>query len=401
MYQILDFLETGLLNFNGWQIALVTFIGLQVTLSGTSLFLHREQTHRGVILHPALRHFYRFWTWLTTGMLTKEWVAIHRKHHAHCETELDPHSPQIHGIKKVLFHGVQLYTKERKNQATMDKYGVGTPNDWLERNIYSRFHYYGIVLLALIDIALFGVIGLLVFAIQALWIPIAAAGIINGVGHFWGYRNYKTEDTSRNITRFGFLIMGEELHNNHHAFPSSCKFSHKKGEFDVGWGLIKVFEFLGLAEVKKTLPELQSDSHKSDIDSETVKALLTHKFNVLQLYIKDVISPTVVEEYQSASKLIRKKIRQYIKLLSFENRFTHQQLKTKMFQSIEDNKTIQSLIAYKNELRSIWDNKSFNTEEMIEALRQWCSKAEKSGHQALQQFAVRLRSYRLQPITTA
>ncbi len=392
MTEFLLFLETGLLDWPAWKIILATFIVVQVTLSGVSLFLHREQTHRGIKMHPVLQHFYRFWTWFTTGMLTKEWVAIHRKHHAYCETETDPHSPQVHGIKKVLFHGVTLYTQERQNKETMEKYGKGTPDDWIERNIYTRFHYLGIVLLAFVDIALFGVIGLLVYAIQMLWIPFFAAGVINGIGHYFGYRNYRTDDSSRNITRFGFFIFGEELHNNHHAFPSSCKFSHKKGEHDIGWYIIKLLNKLGLCEIKKVVPELAVQDEEVEFSDETVKAILTHKFNVLQIYIKDVISPNLSAEFPSPSKTIKKKIKKYTHQLSLEPSF----VKKKLQHNFEESTTIKTLLAYKAELQAIWDNNAMSMEEMMDAFKTWCQKAEQSGNQMLQDFADKLKKYQLQ-----
>lgn len=397
MHQILDFLETGLLNFSAWQIALYTFIVVQITLSGVSLYLHREQTHRGIQMNPVIQHFYRFWLWFTTGMLTKEWVAIHRKHHAYCETENDPHSPQVHGIKKVLFHGVTLYTAERKNQETMEKYGQGTPNDWIERNIYTRFHYFGIVLLAFTNIALFGVIGLLVYAIQMLWIPFFAAGVINGVGHFFGYRNYKTDDSSRNISRFGFFIFGEELHNNHHAFPSSCKFAHKKGEHDIGWYIIVLMNKLKLCKIKKVVPDLLVDDHVTDFSDETVRAILTHKFNVLQVYIKDVIKPNLACEYACASKTIKKKIKKYTHTLSLDPQFLKTDIKIKWNSYFEDSKTLKTMLQYKSELQAIWENNTKSIEEMIADFKAWCHKAEQSGNQMLQDFALSLKQYKLQP----
>lgn len=399
MNQILDFLENGLLNASTWQIVIMTLIAVQVTLAGVSLFLHREQTHRGIILNPFLRHFFRFWTWFTTGMLTKDWVAIHRKHHAFCETQQDPHSPQIHGIRKVLFHGVNLYTQERKKRETIEKYGKDTPNDWIERNIYTRFHYLGIVLLALTDIALFGVIGLLVYAIQMLWIPFFAAGVINGIGHFTGYRNYRTDDSSRNITRFGFFIMGEELHNNHHAFPSSCKFAHRKGEHDIGWYLIKVLSFLKLCEIKKVVPVLNENSRAETINSDTVKAILTHKFNVLQQYIKDVIKPTVMNEYHDASRKVKKHLNRYMSSLSLDPKFIKKDIRKKISDNIDNSTTINTLIAYKQELQSIWNNNTLSMDEMITAIKDWCQKAEHSGISFLQEFAKKLSTYTLKPVT--
>ncbi len=395
MIPLLDFLDKGLLDLSGWQITLITLIAVQITLSGVSLYLHRDQTHRGIKLHPLIAHFYRFWLWFTTGMLTKDWVAIHRKHHAYCETEDDPHSPQIHGIKKVLLDGVGLYTQERKNQKTLDKYGHGTPNDWIERNLYTRFHYLGIVLLAACNVTLFGIIGLAVFAIQVAWIPFFAAGVINGLGHFSGYRNYRTDDSSRNLTRFAFFIYGEELHNNHHAFPASCKFSHKKGEHDIGWYTIRVFNKVGLCEINKTVPQLCIDNDQQDINPETIKALVTHKFNVLQKYINDVIKPQLHQEYADTSKTMRRKLKKYTRLLSLEKRY----LKRKgqqLHAQFNDSETLQILLSYKHELQTIWNNSGQSVEDKIEALKQWCQKAEASGIQMLQDFAQSIRKYRLQ-----
>lgn len=395
MYQLLDFLDKGLLNLSGWQITLMTLVAVQITLSGVSLYLHRDQTHRGIKLHPIIAHFYRFWLWFTTGMLTKDWVAIHRKHHAYCETEDDPHSPQIHGIKKVLFHGVTLYTQERKNQETLDKYGQGTPDDWLERNVYSRFHYLGIVLLAVLDVALFGVIGLLVYAIQMIWIPFFAAGVINGLGHFTGYRNYRTDDSSRNLTRFAFFIYGEELHNNHHAFPSSCQFAHKKGEHDIGWYTIRVLNKVGLCQIKKTVPQLFIDQDQQDINQETIKALVTHKFNVMQKYINDVIKPQLHQEYSDASKAMRRKMKKYTRLLSLEKRYLKQKSQ-QLHTHFSDSETLQILLSYKHELQTIWNQKGQSVDDRIAALKAWCQKAEASGIQMLQDFAKTVQKYRLQ-----
>ena len=395
MYQLLDFLDKGLLNLSGWQITLMTLVAVQITLSGVSLYLHRDQTHRGIKLHPIIAHFYRFWLWFTTGMLTKDWVAIHRKHHAYCETEDDPHSPQIHGIKKVLFHGVTLYTQERKNQETLDKYGQGTPDDWLERNVYSRFHYLGIVLLAVLDVALFGIIGLLVYAIQMIWIPFFAAGVINGLGHFTGYRNYRTDDSSRNLTRFAFFIYGEELHNNHHAFPSSCQFAHKKGEHDIGWYTIRVLNKVGLCQIKKTVPQLFIDQDQQDINQETIKALVTHKFNVMQKYINDVIKPQLHQEYSDASKAMRRKMKKYTRLLSLEKRYLKQKSQ-QLHTHFSDSETLQILLSYKHELQTIWNQKGQSVDDRIAALKAWCQKAEASGIQMLQDFAKTVQKYRLQ-----
>jgi stearoyl-CoA desaturase (delta-9 desaturase) len=334
---------------------------------------------------------------MTTGMLTKDWVAVHRKHHAKCETEEDPHSPQQYGIKEVVFDGVQLYTNEKNQQNTIEQYGKGTPNDWLERNIYTRFHFLGIALMLLIDIAAFGAIGITFWAIQIVWIPFFAAGVINGLGHWMGYRNYSTDDCSTNLTRFGFFIAGEELHNNHHAFPSSCKFSHKRSEFDWGWVVIRFLAFFKLAKIKKTVPELVQESN-STVDLESVKAMLTHKVNLLQIYLKEVVKPTLQAEYQNKTKNFKKRSQEFINSMSLDWRFLDEESKDMMKQYIKTAPSIETIIEYRNELKAIWESKGKSTEQMIEAIREWCHRAEKSGVDTLQTFALKLQTYKLKTI---
>ncbi len=399
---ILDFLQHGLLNFSWLQILITLLIVTQVTILAVTLYLHRDQTHRGLKLHPVVQHFFRFHLWMTTGMLTKDWVAIHRKHHAKCETAEDPHSPQFHGIKKVLASGVELYTEERSNQETLDTYGKGTPNDWIERNVYTRFHFLGINLMLLIDIALFGVIGITFWAIQIIWIPFFAAGVINGLGHWSGYRNYSTSDCSTNLTRFGFFIGGEELHNNHHAFPSSCKFSHVKGEHDWGWYAIKTLNAVGLATIQKTVPVLEqrTDDHdnKNTIELDAVKAMLTHKVNLLQTYVKDVIKPAIAQEYDTRSKQFRKSSDKFLNSLSIDWRFLDDEAKELFKEYINTSPTIETIIKYRDELKEIWEAKGKTTEQMIEALKEWCQNAEKSGVKVLQEYAQKLQTYRLKTV---
>lgn len=396
--KILDFLQSGLLHFSIWQIIISLLVMTQITILAVTLYLHRDQTHRGLILHPVIRHFFRLHLWFTTGMLTKDWVAIHRKHHATCETENDPHSPQHYGIKKVLYSGVELYTRERHKQATLDKYGKGTPNDWLENNLYTRFHFLGINLMLLIDIALFGVIGITFWAIQIIWIPFFAAGVINGLGHWRGYRNYSTDDCSTNLSRFGVIIGGEELHNNHHAFPSSCKFSHKKGEYDWGWFVIKALNKIGLAKIKKTVPELELSPQSTPVDLETVKAMLTHKVNLLQVYVKDVLKPAMVAEFDSRSKQFKKSSNKFLNSMSIDWRFLDDEAKDLFKQYISTSPTIEIIINYRNELKDIWESKGKSTEQMIEAIKDWCQKAEQSGVEVLQIYAKKLQSYRLKSL---
>ena len=255
MFQsILSFLDTGLTGFSAWQIVAYTLAVTHVTIAGVTIYLHRCQAHRALDLHPVVSHFFRFWLWLSTGMVTREWAAIHRKHHAKCETEQDPHSPQTRGLKKVLLEGSELYREESRNLETLQKYGHGTPDDWIERNLYTRFSFAGVYLTLALNVALFGVIGISVFAVQMLWIPIFAAGVINGLGHWWGYRSWDSPDASTNIAPWGILIGGEELHNNHHAFASSAKLSSKWYEFDIGWMYIRILSILGLATVRRVAP---------------------------------------------------------------------------------------------------------------------------------------------------
>ncbi|VAW48234.1 Fatty acid desaturase; Delta-9 fatty acid desaturase [hydrothermal vent metagenome] len=391
---ILDFLQHGLLDFSLLQILVTLIVTTQITILAVTLYLHREQTHKGLILHPILKHYFRFHLWMTTGMLTKEWVAVHRKHHAKCETEDDPHSPQHYGIRKVLFSGVGLYEKERLNQQTLDKYGKGTPNDWVENFVYSKFHFLGVVLMLLIDIALFGVIGITFWAIQIVWIPFFAAGVINGLGHWSGYRNYATDDCSTNLTRFGFIIGGEELHNNHHAFPSSCKFAHTKGEYDWGWIVIKFLNKVGLAKIKKTVPELEQ-SNISSVDLDAIKAMLTHKVNLLQVYVKDVIKPAIAVEYIHHTKKFKKSSDKFLNSLSIDWRFLDDDARDLFKQYINISPTVETIIKFRDDLKEIWESRGQSTEQMIAEIKEWCHNAEKSGVEVLQTYAQKLQTYRL------
>src|SRR3990170_2026743 len=292
---------SGLLDLPWWGYLLCGLGLTHVTIAAVTIYLHRCQAHRALDLHPAVSHFFRFWLWLTTGMVTKVWAAIHRKHHARVETAEDPHSPQIFGINKVLWEGAELYRKEAGNQETIDKYGLGTPDDWLERHLYTPYDRFGIVILFVVNFALFGFIGITIWAVQMAWIPFFAAGVINGIGHYWGYRNYEVPDASRNIVPWGIIIGGEELHNNHHTFPSSAKLSSKSWEFDIGWLYIRVFELVGLARVKKIPPELMLDIAKHHIDLDTVKAVVTARFHVMAQFTRDVLHHVHREELKKAN----------------------------------------------------------------------------------------------------
>ncbi|TMG81287.1 MAG: acyl-CoA desaturase, partial [Betaproteobacteria bacterium] len=284
----LSFLAHGLLPMPWWGYVVLAFAFTHVTIAAVTIFLHRTQAHRGLELHPIISHFFRYWLWLTTGMVTKEWVAIHRKHHAFVETPDDAHSPQTRGIRTVLLQGTELYRAEAKNQETLEKYGAGTPEDWLERNVNTRFSWEGVGLMLVLNVLLFGPIGLTIWAIQMMWIPVTAAGIINGLGHFWGYRNFSTEDASTNIVPWGIIIGGEELHNNHHAYGTSAKLSSQWYEFDLGWAYIRGLEALGLAKVRKVAPRIKFDREKLHADLETLQSVITHRYAVLTRYARSL-----------------------------------------------------------------------------------------------------------------
>src|SRR5688572_7167939 len=291
----IDWLAHGLWNLSWWQIVLYTLVTTHITIASVTIFLHRAQAHRAMDLHAIPSHFFRFWLWLRTGMVTKEWVAIHRKHHAKCETVDDPHSPVTRGIETVLWRGAEMYRAEAKNMETISKFGLGTPDDWIERNLYTRFSWQGVGLMLILNVSLFGAIGLAVWAVQMLWIPITAAGIINGIGHYWGYRNFEAADASRNVSPWGIIIGGEELHNNHHTYPTSAKLSVKPYEFDIGWAYIRAMEMIGWAKVRKTVPTLKLGSVKPVADSQTLEAVIANRYEVMAKYAKHLRSACRVE----------------------------------------------------------------------------------------------------------
>ncbi len=316
-------LAYGFINLSAWQVVALTLVMTHVTIASVTIYLHRHQAHRSLDLHPAVAHFFRLWLWLSTGMQTKEWAAIHRKHHAKCETAEDPHSPQIKGIETVFWKGAELYRLESKNTETMQKYGHGTPDDWLENNVYSRFPWQGVAIMLIINLTLFGAIGLSIWAVQMLWIPVTAAGVINGIGHYWGYRNFEAVDASTNISPWGILIGGEELHNNHHTYPTSAKLSVKPYEFDIGWLYIRVLETLHLANVKKTPPKLAFGEVRPVADEKTLEALIMNRYEVmagLRAITKRVYQNMVQTfmEVLNLTKINRKYYDKYIKIPNIE-----------------------------------------------------------------------------------
>jgi stearoyl-CoA desaturase (delta-9 desaturase) len=395
MNSVLDFLNTGLTNLNWWQVILVTLGLTHITIASVTIYLHRHQAHRALELHAIPSHFFRFWLWLTTGQVTKEWAAIHRKHHAKCETEEDPHSPVTRGIRKVLLEGAELYRAESKNKETMEKYGHGTPDDWIERNLYTRFSWQGVAVMLILDVILFGAIGVTVWAVQMLWIPVTAAGIINGIGHYWGYRNFDCADAATNIVPWGILIGGEELHNNHHTFATSAKLSNKWYEFDIGWGYIRTMEIVRLAKVKKIAPAPKFDKAKMVADLETLQSVIANRYDVMAKYAKSVKQAwnEEFEQLKHKAQLEAKMLKSSRKLLQREPAKLAASQKAQLVELFEHSKALETMHQMRVELGAIWERSHFTRDELLHRLQDWCQRAEASGIKSLQEFSLRLRSY--------
>jgi stearoyl-CoA desaturase (delta-9 desaturase) len=390
-------LFSGLLDLPWWGCLLVLLGLTHITIASVTIYLHRCQAHRAVELHPVVSHFFRFWLWLTTGMVTKEWAAIHRKHHAKCETPADPHSPQVYGINRVLWLGVFLYVKESHHPETMERYGHGTPDDWVERNVYSPSSVWGLWLMGAINVALFGLIpGMLILTAQIIWIPFWAAGVINGIGHFWGYRSWDVPapDASRNISPLGILIGGEELHNNHHAFPASARFSIKWYEFDIGWMYISAMEKLGLATVKKVAPKPRFAQAKAAADLETLHAVIANRYDVLSRYAKSV-KRTYADEVErlrhwspSDAEMLRSLKRALLRGQALAGAESG-----KLGEALKKSRALATVIAMRDELAALWERSSASKEQLLRQLQDWCHRAETSGVAPLVDFSHRLRSY--------
>jgi stearoyl-CoA desaturase (delta-9 desaturase) len=391
-----DWLANGLLNLSWWQIVLYTLVTTHITIASVTIYLHRHQAHRAMDLHAIPAHFFRFWLWLGTGQVTKEWVAVHRKHHAKCETKDDPHSPHAHGIETVFWTGAELYRKEAKNQETIAKFSLGCPDDWMERNVYSRYSWQGVGLMMIINLALFGVAGLAVWAVQMVWIPVTAAGIINGIGHYWGYRNFEAPDASTNISPWGIIIGGEELHNNHHTYPTSAKFSVKPYEFDIGWFYISVMQKMGLAKVKKTPPKLQLGDIKPVADEKTLEALIAHRYEVMAGFAREMRRACGAEIDALRAKQAD------VSVLESAKRWLHRDAdkvpaaaQPQVEQARAAHPVLDKMITMREELRQMWLNTSHSREQLTADLQAWCHRAESSGIAALSEFSVKLRSARV------
>lgn len=389
----------GLLQLPWWGYAIVALVLTHITIAGVTIYLHRHQTHLALDLHPAVSHFFRFWLWLTTGMKTREWVAIHRKHHANVETENDPHSPIVKGIHTVLWGGWFLYRNESANTETLEKYGSGTPDDWVERNVYTRYANLSLFGMLAVEIVLFGPLaGSLIWATQMIWIPFWAAGVINGVGHYWGYRNFEVKDASKNIVPWGIIIGGEELHNNHHAYASSARFSMKKWEFDLGWQYIRLLRALGLAKVKKLAPTLVLSPEKHQFDRNTVRILINSRFQVMSNFARDVVNNVLADELKrpGVDRDRRVLLRRARRLMRRESSLLNDNAKTQLKRALELSPSLSDVYAMKQKLQTIWI-KSNNIDGLLQALEEWCRAAEASGIEALQEFSNRLRRYQTVP----
>jgi stearoyl-CoA desaturase (Delta-9 desaturase) len=384
----------GLINLSFWGYVAATLLLTHITIISITVFLHRHQAHRALDLHPWPSHFFRAWLWATTGMKTKSWAAIHRKHHARCETTEDPHSPQILGIKKVLLEGAELYSQEANNAETLERYGYGTPDDWLERHLYTPHSDKGIFLMLGLDLLFFGVPGITIWAIQMLWTPLFAAGIINGIGHYWGYRNFECSDAARNIIPWGIIIGGEELHNNHHAFGTSAKLSVKWWEFDLGWCYIRLLAALKLAKVKKLPPKLKIILDKETVDLETLKALLTNRLYIMANYTKEVIFPVLKEtQKHPAHNKNSGMFRKIKRLIKRSDHLLDESGKQSLSSFLEDKHRLKEVYHYREKLQSIWSKTTANQKELIEALQEWCKQAEASSVETLREFVRKLRKY--------
>ncbi|MGA7799587.1 MAG: fatty acid desaturase [Gammaproteobacteria bacterium] len=389
-------LPQGILDLSPWGYVAATLLLTHITIASVTIFLHRHQAHRALTLHPAVSHFFRFWLWLTTAMVTREWVAVHRKHHAKCETPEDPHSPQTRGLAKVLFAGAVLYRREADNARTLENYGSGTPDDWVERRLYSRFPALGIALMLVLDMALFGPVGLAVFLAQMLWIPLWAAGVINGLGHYWGYRNFEPRDASRNLLPVGVVIGGEELHNNHHAFPQSARLSNKWWEFDIGWLYIRTLELFGLAQVKRTAPKTRIVKGKQAVDMDTARAVVRNRFHVLKLYGRQVVEPVLRSERRTAGDGSRLRLARIRTLMTREDVQLDDHGRELLQGALARSQRLQTVYAFKQQLKTLWERSAQDQAKRVQRLQTWCMDAERSGIHVLQEFARNLRGYTLQ-----
>lgn len=390
---LIQWMAQGLTGAAWWQVMIAALVMTHITIASVTIYLHRHSAHRSIDLHPIPAHFFRFWLWLTSGMVTKEWTAIHRKHHAKCEHEGDPHSPVVFGIKKVFFEGSELYRAEAKNQETLDRYGHNTPNDWVERHVYTGRSRMGVSLMLIINVALFGALGVTVWAIQMIWIPVTAAGIINGIGHWWGYRNFEATDSSTNVSPWGILIGGEELHNNHHTYPTSAKLSVKPYEFDIGWMYITMLKSVGLAKVKKVSPKMAFGNVKPVADEKTLEAIIANRYEVMAGFAREMRAASQREleglKARSADIRVMKVAHAW---LHRDNEKVPAAVRPQLALARAEHPVLDKMVTMREELRALWSSTNASREQLAIDLQIWCRRAEESGIAALRDFSVKLRS---------
>jgi stearoyl-CoA desaturase (delta-9 desaturase) len=389
----LDWARGGLFDMPWWGYVLATLALTHVTIAAVTIYLHRHSAHRALDLHPIVSHFFRFWLWATTGMTTKAWTAIHRKHHAKVESVDDPHSPMIFGISKVLFQGAELYRVEGAKKDTLDQYGHGTPDDWLERHVYGKHDRIGIGSMLVINVLLFGPIGITIWAVQMLWIPFLAAGVINGIGHYMGYRNFQSEDTSRNVVPWGILIGGEELHNNHHAYGTSAKLSNRWYEFDIGWLYIRVLETLGLATVRKVAPKLKLNAAKAHCDSDTLQAVITHRYDVIAKYARSLRDTCATEMQALKARAVSVDRARLKRWLHVDAAALPEIERAERAKVISHSNVLSTVYTMRDDLAAVWARSTATKEQLVHKLEDWCHRAETSGIVPLQEFSKRLRCY--------
>jgi stearoyl-CoA desaturase (Delta-9 desaturase) len=395
-----DFLHTyfyGLANLGFWGYALVALLWMHATMMAVTLYFHRDQAHRSVDLHPIVRHLCRFWLWLNTGASTRQWVAVHRKHHAYCEKDGDPHSPRVFGLKRVLLEGAELYRAEACKPETLEKYAKGCPNDWLENRLYDdpRLSYLGIWAMIVADIVLFGVPGIIMIALQLSNMPLLAAGVINGLCHAKGYRNFETDDASTNLWPIGLFVAGEELHNNHHAFPTSARFSMRRHEVDMGWLHLLVLEKLGLAKIRRVAnpPLLQSAATPSP-DLDELRAIIVNRMHVLRHYTHNVTLPVLRREIETLGDNANSILRAARKLLSSQPHMLDEMSRRRLAELVEKHPRFETVLQFRNELKNLWEGAHTSNERLLADFREWCVRAEQSGIQGLQEFVAYLKSFR-------
>ena len=381
----------GLVELPLWGYFLVTLLTIETMFLGVTLYLHRDQSHGGLILHPVLRHLFRFWLWFSSGAITKEWVAVHRCHHAHSDQAGDPHSPALFGLRRVVFEGYELYAVAAHDPEVLKNYGRGTPDDWVERHVYSAYPFLGIVLFVVAHLILFGVPGIVMLAAHLVAQPFFAGGVINGLGHAVGYRSYEMPSTATNLLPWGLLLGGEELHNNHHAFPRSARFAVQRWEVDIGWLFIRLFSALGLARVRWVAPRPHLERRRHELDADTVHALFTNRLHVLRAYARRVVLPVCRE-------LARREPRGSLpavnsKLLIRHPALLAEEARRKLRELLEKYEVLRRVVEYREGLQQLWNDTAANQARGLAQLRDWCHRAEASGIAALREFARGLPAY--------